>query len=334
MSSSMVDRELLHFHFNMEVTPTIPTGSVRKIGAVLVIDPEFSGPRTVCFGFPGGGYNKFYYLLDHPDLTRPSQAEYHARRGIVFISCDPFGDGDGTRLAQEERDLETTARAVDSAVAWTLERLRAGTLGGSWGTVEVDKTVGIGHSLGAMQLIVQQALYSTFDAIAVLGFSAVHSMIPTSNGYIEPGVQESDRAKTNLEDAWTGPIVENSSHLRFAYHCDDVPQRLVDEDMNAGFPTRRAHDLPPWISQTFPPFVTECLNDGIVGKEAALVDVPVFVGTGQIDIVPDLEDESNAYKASPQVTLYELGGSAHMHNFSPKRQTLWSELHEWFEFQS
>jgi pimeloyl-ACP methyl ester carboxylesterase len=69
---------------------------------------------------------------------------------------------------------------------------------------------------------------------------------------------------------------------------------------------------------------------GVVADEAAAIAVPVFVGAGERDVVPCLAGEARAYAASTDITLYQLGRSAHMHNFSPRRALLWRRLQAWF----
>jgi hypothetical protein len=330
MSTQSVEASLLRCDFAMNVQANTSDGAPVSIAATIVVAPLVAGPRTVCFAFPGGGYTKAYFDLRHPELDGPSEAEYHARRGLVFIACDPYGGADSTRLDVSELGLESTAAAVDAAVCDTLGLLRAGRLHDDLPAMEIGAVVGIGHSLGGMQLIAHQARHSRFDAVAVLGWSAVHTTIPTPGQDLAPHSAGPAGAET-LDEAWAGPLVDDVSHLRYAYHWDNVSAVLVGEDMGVGFPTRTASVLPAWISDTFPPFAAICMSPGVVAAEAAAIAVPVFIGAGQRDVVPELHAEATAYAASTDVTLVQIPRTAHMHNFSPHRELLWCRLQAWID---
>jgi hypothetical protein len=314
----------------IDVSSAVP-GNLKAEVALTVTAPlpSLTAPPTVFFGFPGGGYTRGYFDLNHSALDGPGQARYHAARNAVFVSCDPLGGGDSTPLDPSSITLETSTSAAALLVAEVCSRLADGTLVEGYGPAEPAARIGIGHSLGGMHLIWQQGRMATFDAIAVLGFSAVHTVIPTENSTALSPYSDPAGPPPAIEAAWTGPLTDELSHLRYAYHWDDVPPELVDADLTVGFPVRTAAALPPWISRTFPPFAAVCMAPGIVAAEAALIDVPVFVGAGQRDVVPDLRAEAAAYSRSRDIALYQVPRCAHMHNFSPRREDLWDRVHRW-----
>ena len=316
--------------FRAELRLGTEGGGDVAIAATLVAPHDASDRRTVVFAFPGGGYNRRYFDLRHPALAGDTQAEWHARRGTVFLALDPYGGGDSTEIEPEQRNLAATIRAVHGVVVNAVERLRAGTLAPSLAPIAVTRLVGIGHSLGGMQLIAQQGEHATFDAIGVLGFSAVHTVVPTRDGFLAPH-SSSDSGRETLAQAWSGPFADELAHLRFAYHWEDVAPELVDEDMSAGFPVRKPSRLPSWITRTFPPFAKICLQEGVVAREAAAIDVPVFVAVGQRDVLRGLRQEALAYRRSRDITLYEIARCAHMHNFSPARAAAWGRLQSWID---
>ncbi|BCF89067.1 hypothetical protein PPGU16_21340 [Paraburkholderia largidicola] len=300
------------------------------IAATVVAPPNTADCTTVVFAFPGGGYSRHYYDIQHPLLDGETQAEWHARRGVIFLALDPYGGGDSTALEPDRCGLAATIKAVHGVVTEAIERIRAGTLVPGLAPVAVVRSVGIGHSLGGMQLIAQQAEYATFDAVAVLGFSAIHTVVPTPNGMIAPHSSSEDDSKS-LAEAWSGPFVDELANLRFAYHWEDVPPALVQEDMSVGFPVRRPSALPLWTTRTFPPFAKICLQEGIVAREAAEIKVPVFLSAGERDVLRDLRQEPVAYRKCVDITLFEIPECAHMHNFSPKRALAWSRLQTWID---
>jgi pimeloyl-ACP methyl ester carboxylesterase len=302
-----------------------------QLAATVVADPSWQGPRIVCLAFPGGGYGRAYFDIHHPELAGPSQAEFHARRGVVFLTCDPYGGGESTCLPQNARDLAATIDGVDAAVRRALQTLADGTLVDWLDPIEISLRVAIGHSLGGMQLTAHQAAHPTFDAVGFLGWSAIHTQVPTQDGAVSPHADPEKSGPTSLEEAWSGPITEALAPLRYIYYWEDVSPRIVAEDLSVGFPTRTAAVLPAWTTRTFLPFAAICMGEGIVADEAAAIQVPVFVGAGERDVTLDLHAEASAYHGSRDVTLFELSRSAHMHNFSPRRTILWERLQLWLD---
>lgn len=134
------------------------------------------------------------------------------------------------------------------------------------------------------------------------------------------GERDRDQSKAALGDK-----------MRYAYHWEDVPAELVAEDMGVGFPERRPGPLPDWITPTFPPFAKVCLQEGVVAREAARIRVPIFLSSGERDVLRDLRAEPLAYRSSIRMSLYEIPNCAHMHNFSPSRELLWRELQTWLD---
>ena len=101
--------------------------------------------------------------------------------------------------------------------------------------------------------------------------------------------------------------------FRYAFFWDDAPSDLVERDL-AGYPLRTGTDAPAWASPP-PPCAIAMLSAGVVAAEAALVDVPVLVGAGERDTVPDPDAEAGAYPKA-DVTVFVAPQMAHMHNFA------------------
>ena len=69
------------------------------------------------------------------------------------------------------------AAANDFAVREVLRRIEAGTLA-SFPAVQGPTMIGIGQSMGGCITIVMQGNHRTYDAIAPLGYSAIHTVLP------------------------------------------------------------------------------------------------------------------------------------------------------------
>jgi pimeloyl-ACP methyl ester carboxylesterase len=111
------------------------------------------------------------------------------------------------------------------------------------------------------------------------------------------------------------------------FHHDDVPRDVVDADMR-DFPARGGN-VPTWGSATAPPCAMSMLSPGVVAPEAAVISVPVFVGTGERDVVPDPHAEPRAYPRSRDITVSICPHMAHMHNFASTRERFWRRIHSW-----
>jgi pimeloyl-ACP methyl ester carboxylesterase len=252
--------------------------------------------------YPGGGYSQEYFDLRPSGADGYSQAVHHAAHGVATVLLDhalPADAGCGRLLDEVARLNARVAREV-------LDRLRGGDVAG----VSVDPAavvVGVGQSMGAAVLTVHQAMRPTFDALALLGWSARRTALPAPPESI-------------------GPVALRSrAHFRWAYHWDDEPAPIVDADIGTEYPDRGT-DCPAWGSAARPVPVDEVLEPGCVAAEAARIAVPVLLVFGERDVCADPSDEPPVYVASRRVELAVVDRVAHMHNFGPGRVQLWNRL--------
>ena len=120
--------------------------------AATVFVPDHMNDRpVVLFGFPGAGYCRHYYEIEHPTLEGPGQAVYHAERGYIFVACDHLCVGDSTTPDDPfSLTFETVAEANATTVHHVVERLRQGTVAPDLAPVEPETLIGIGQSMGAV----------------------------------------------------------------------------------------------------------------------------------------------------------------------------------------
>jgi alpha-beta hydrolase superfamily lysophospholipase len=284
---------------------------------VTVVAPDPLPDRLlVAFGFPGGGYNRRYFDLpvDLPGPGRSSEARWHAERGWCFVACDHLGVGDSSRPEPTALTIESLAAANDATVRAITARL---------GEARVAARIGLGQSMGGCLTIAAQGLHHTFDGIAVLGFSAIHTVLPTRDGQSNQPDVARGSSSSDLE---TSSAMIGADTFRYAFFWDDVPADLVEHDLD-GYPLRTGAEAPTWASPP-PPCAVAMLSAGVVSAEAARVDVPVLVGAGERDTVPDPEAEADAYPAA-DVSVFVAPRMAHMHNFASTRELMWQRTHSW-----
>jgi pimeloyl-ACP methyl ester carboxylesterase len=294
--------------------------AVHTAVSVFVPDSDrLRSPQVVVFGFPGAGYSRGYFSFDMPGASWGGQAGYHVnKQGWVFVACDHLGVGDSSLPDVDKLTMANVTAANGATVDQVVNLLRSGSLARDIPPLENVIRIGMGQSMGGCFTIYLQGRAPRFDGVAILGFSAIHGAVPKPDGSVL--TFGSDPA-THFEPG------RQDETLRWAFHYCDVPRDVVDADVT-DYPTRRGH-LPPWGSATIPGCVRRIPEPGIVAPEAAAIEVPVFVGTGEIDIVPDPRAEPSAYSSATDITVYVQPEMAHMHNFAGNRTELWDRLGAW-----
>jgi pimeloyl-ACP methyl ester carboxylesterase len=194
--------------------------------------------------------------------------------------------------------------------------------------------VGIGQSMGGCMTIVMQARHDTYDAIAPLGYSAIHTVLPQrSEEASRKAVAAHQLARdTDLSSASVAASAAQIEDFVYPFHWEDVPADILQADMAGGYPMRRT--VPPFGSGTIPTCALQMMAPGCVAAEAAAITVPVFVGVGERDVCPEPLAEPKAYTRARDVTVYIVPRMAHMHNFASTRLQLWDRLVGWSQLAS
>jgi alpha-beta hydrolase superfamily lysophospholipase len=287
-----------------------------------------SNPVAI-FASPGGGYTRHYYDLQPAGHTGYSQAEAHVRDGFIFIAYDHLGVGESSTEQLCGYTVPQLAAANDAAVREVARRLADGCLARSLPPLPGLARIGIGQSMGGCVTIVMQGRHGTFDGIAPLGYSAIHTVLPQRDAAARErsvahhaAIGARALASISVEEA-SQAVVD----FVYPFHWDDVPADILRADMEGGYPLRRS--APAWGSLTVPPCAVTMMTRGVVADEAAQVRVPVLVAMGERDVCPDPHAEPSAYRGSSDVSLFIAPRMAHMHNFAATRVLLWSCIASW-----
>jgi pimeloyl-ACP methyl ester carboxylesterase len=283
---------------------------------------------VVFFGYPGGGYGRRYY--DIRTLPGYSQAEFHTARGDVFVSCDHLAVGDSSTPDDPfALTYENLAAANHAAATQVLDGLRTGALTDA-PAISPRATFAMGQSMGGCLLTVQQANHRTFDGVACLGWSGIFTNFPARDGgRLVHDMPPRGTVFTAMPDVSEGSAPDREE-LAYCFHWDDEDPTLVEPDLKSFVPYSgvvRGDDATPWGSTGIPPCAITMMTPGAVRDEAAAIDVPVFVGSGARDVIPDPWAEPTAYRASSFVAVSVYPRMAHMHNFAQTRAELWTRLH-------
>jgi len=315
----------------IDVAKAVPLPGPLKLAlSVYLPDPARLPARPIVMAaFPGGGYSRGYFDMHFSGHTGYSQAGHHTDAGLVFIAGDHLGVGDSSLPDFSKLSIEMIAEANDYAVREVLDRLEAGTLSPNFPPLRRPARIGIGQSMGGCITIVMQGRRQTYDAIAPLGYSAIHTVLPqrtdaARSKSIQGHAHQRGGDLARLSVAETSRSIED---FVYPFHWEDVPKDILDADMAGGYPLRKT--APAFGSLTIPSCAIQMMAPGCVAAEAAAVTVPVFVGDGERDTCPDPLAEPAAYRRSRDVTVYVVPNMAHMHNFASTRRLLWDRLVCW-----
>lgn len=293
-----------------DVTEAVGASTSQHVAAWLFLPPKARlGAATrllVCL--PGGTYDKRYYHMEIPGHPGYSMAERLAQAGHVVLSVDHWGVGESSRPESAAGVTAEAVAAANHAVGVeALRRARQGELDPGLTPLPDITSVGIGHSMGGMLTIVQQAAHRTHRQICILGKSAFQ--------HNRAHFTDAGRASMRAVDV-TAYRFGDRGQLRQAFYWHDVPEAVI------AFDTASAVEVPG-------PLAARTSGDNVALDDAAKIEVPVFIGVGERDTVLSAHEEARYYPASSDITVYLLPRSAHCHNFASTRAQLWDRVIRW-----
>ena len=313
---------LLHAAFRVPAGVTLPGEGALEI-AVDVFAPPRPKP-TVLVCLPGGAMTRKYWDLRAPGDDSFSFVREMAARGYASVLLDHLGVGESSRPADSYAlDAFLLARANAQATGQVLARFRNGTVINGLGAIPQVRSVGVGHSMGAMLTVVQQAEARQHQGIAVLGFST--RGLPE---YLMGEARElaRDHAAARREVA----------RLARAMFREDYPKIGRSSDgsqLYAGLHAEPAgiEAIKPARERLLPVPAFMSMLPGNVAPEAARIDVPVFVGLGELDIAGPPLEAPKAFTASPAVEFVLLPRTGHSHFLFGGRRELFDRLARWLD---
>ena len=302
----------------------LPGEGVLQLGAEVwaANDLDRDAPVTAFVSLPGGGMTRRYFDLAVENDETFSFAKQMVARGFVVILIDHLGVGESTRPADGYAvTAEVVAKANANVTTHIVNKLRAGSLSPSLPALPNLSTIGVGHSMGAMMTLLQQAQYRQHTAIALLGFST--RGLPE---YVSPKVRElaSDPAAIRADLA---------THARAMFV---QPYPVIKPTGQSGgifagktADPRGAVALKQVVDALLPMCAFLSMVPGNVLPEARQIASPVFLGIGEFDMVGPTHEIPASFPASRDVTLHVIPDTGHSHFLFPSRIELFDRLAAW-----
>ena len=274
--------------------------------------------------------NRRYFDLQPPPLAGVDQvgddsysfAAQMTARGFIVAALDHLGLGDSSKPEdgwQLTAELLTQANATATAELQT--RLREGRLADGVPALPALRSIGVGHSMGAMLTVLQQHSARQHAAIALLGFST--RGLPE---YAPPG----------LKDA-PDPVAVRPQLTEYARRMFGKPYPVINAPRgnNAelfGSKHAEAQGVAALKAATdciLPVPAMMSMVPGNVAPEAATLDVPLFLGLGERDMVGPTHQVPAAFPRCGDVVLHILPKTGHSHFLFPARRDLFDRLAVW-----
>ncbi len=310
-----------HLPLTFDVSERIQSGEALSQTGWLFLPAQPLMAKAVLLCLPGGTYDKRYWHLEIPGHPGYSFAEHLTGQGYLVVALDHLAVGESSD-PHASGDLSLALLADgDAAVADQVRaRLREGTLADGVPPLDLPM-IGVGHSMGGCLTVMVQARSRPYDAIVLLGYAVQFNTLNQDYTTDDPAARAAQAEALFRTIYGVGPDVTSwmvdRDIAHQVFHASDVPAEVIaaDDAAVSRMPVRAG---------------VETGIPGYVQRDAAAIDVPVFLAFGTVvDLTPGPYAEPANYGASGDVTLYLVEGSAHCHNFSSNRTVLWDRIGRW-----
>jgi len=280
------------------------------VAADVFLPPPGTAPRPLAFCcLAGGGMTRAYWDLRVTGDDTYSFARWSAERGFPVITVDHLGVGDSTLRDGAAAPLVGDVIAAEDAVfRLVCDELRKGGLGAR--PIPRLRTVGVGHSMGAVLMVRQQAVYRRHQALALLGFST-----------------------KGLPDHLSPEVLAHADHeiddhrlAKLALLMFGSPYAPLSRADGADSPTRRAMQAAATVTFTAGGLLS--MLPGNVADELSRLTVPVLILNGDRDRLISGRRADAAHCPAGSVSRV-LPGSGHNHNIADSRHDFWAQILDW-----
>ena len=262
----------------------------------------------------GGGMSRAYWDLRVPGDDTYSFARWSAARGFPVITVDHLGVGESVLPADAAAPLLRDVIAANDAVLRVLcDELRRFGIGGR--PIPDLRTVGVGHSMGAVLTVRQQSVYSSHEALSLFGFSTAG--LPDQLSQISPELLS--RADRPIDDQRVAKLARLMFGSPYA-----VLNTVTASDADS--PIKRALQAAATVTLTAGGLLS--MLPGNVARELSRLTVPVLILNGDRDPLVTGRPEDAAHCPAGSASRV-VAGSGHNHNAAELRHEFWIQLVDW-----
>lgn len=316
-ASSSTQRCTLRLDSGVEIE-----GRSLKVAVEFCLPKQVREPATILVCIPGGGMSRRFFDLTPADGGDGfSFALQMTARGHLVLLVDTLGVGESDR-PEDVYALtpDLLVRANEQVVSAVLGGLREGTLIAQLSALPKLSSIGVGHSMGALLTVLQQAKFGTHAALAVLGFSTAglpKFLIPEARSAMPEALSQGDLVR--LARAQFG--AEPSAMKRGEAPGDLFAGAKADPRGMAALKSALAPMLPaPAMLSMIP---------GNIAEACASIEVPIFIGVGELDLTGPAHAIPAAFLRSHDLTLQVLAQAGHSHFLFAARAQLFERLGRW-----
>ncbi len=284
--------------------------------------PTQTPPVGLFFCVPGGAMNRHYFDLRAGADDSFSFAAQMAVRGHLCVLLDSLGIGDSSR-PQDSYAITTArlAQAQTEALKEILERLRTGRVTGCPVADASLPLVGLGHSMGGMLIVAQQAATRPFDGLALLGFCTrglTDFLPPQARGLLH------DR------EALLARLPELALEY-FGSHYPPMPRGGSSPGLFGGRHAQAAgiQALARAEDCLLPVPAFQSMLPGNVAPQAESIKAPMFLAAGDRDMVGKPDEIPGNFPNCKDIVLHVLPRTGHAHFLFPSRLGLFDRLDRW-----
>jgi pimeloyl-ACP methyl ester carboxylesterase len=317
---SQLSRRLLKLDAGLSIAGEGPL----KIAAEICwpTGPAIAEPAMALVCLPGGSINRHYYDLQADGDTSFSFAAAMAAQGMITISIDHLGIGDSSRpsdgfILTPDVIAEANANATDQITAG----LQAGTLIPELTALPALATIGVGHSMGGMLTVLQQARARQHAALALLGFSnrgLIDHLPEPLHRFIGHPELISGEISAVARQFYPDPyyIMPPSPEGSRIFYGAKADRAGVDA-------LKRARDVQLAIGGL------QSMIPGGTSPAVEQIDVPLFLGLGDADIAGPPHEIPASFPNSNDVSLFILPDTGHCHFIFASRRALFERMADW-----
>jgi pimeloyl-ACP methyl ester carboxylesterase len=310
----------------VDVSSVAPDG-VRTLAADLIVRaaPRPDGPNAVLVCVPGGGMSRRYFDLQAQGAGDDySMAAHLARDGVAVVLLDHPGVGESDVPTDPYALTPAVVAEVDAAaVSAILGGLERGTLVEGVDPIPRPLPIGCGHSMGGLLSVWMQARHRPYAAIAALGFAGFGLMghlTEDERSYADDPERTArdiaslvERRFGTARSGGSGSGATGTSPFLLAVEVPDHAKAAIGACGSALLNLCGLTSMIPGASR----------------PQLEAIDVPVFLGVGELDITGEAHRIPAQFPSSRDITLFVCPGSGHNHNVAPTRTVLWDRLLVW-----